>query len=139
MTTILPTLELKYNKETTSNSTNTNIINNNIIIKPSSDETFKNVEEIPKIELPDPSSVTIKKSDAPQNISEFKEVFIAVLISYFKNNVVLLNNLIELSDKIITKIDDLRLLISLLLSIPKADVQVVTIKGFCGSVYKKIL
>jgi hypothetical protein len=130
MTTILPTLELKYNKETTSSSANTNTINNNIIIKPSLNETFKNLEESniknieEAIELPEPTTLTIKKSDTPQNISAFKEVFIAVLISYFKNNVVLLNNLIELSDKIITKIDDLRLLIALLLSIPKADVQV---------------
>jgi hypothetical protein len=58
----------------------------------------------------------------------------AVLISYFKNNVVLLNNLIEISDKIITKIDDLPLLIALLLSISKSDVQVeveeITMKGF---------
>jgi hypothetical protein len=55
---------------------------------------------------------------------------------------VLLSNLIELSDKIITKIDDLRLLIALLLSIPKADIQVevkeITMKGFCGTVCKKI-
>jgi hypothetical protein len=55
---------------------------------------------------------------------------------------VLLNNLIELSDKIITKIDDIRLLISLLLSIPKTDVQIevkeITMKGFCGTVCKKI-
>jgi hypothetical protein len=138
MTTILPTLELKYNKETTSSSTNT--INNNIIIKPSLDETIKNIEK--SIELPDPTTLTIKKSDTPHNISEFKEAFITVLISYFKNNVVLLNNLIELSDKIIAKIDDLRLLIALLLSIPKADVQVeieeITMKGFCGTICKKI-
>jgi hypothetical protein len=64
------------------------------------------------------------------------------LISYFKNNVVLLNNLNELSDKIITKIDDLRLLIASLLSIQKADVQIeveeITMKGFCGTVCKKI-
>jgi hypothetical protein len=63
-------------------------------------------------------------------------------MSYFKNNVELLNNLIELSDKIITKIDDLRLLIALLLSITKADVQVdveeITMKGFCGTVCRKI-
>jgi hypothetical protein len=52
MTTILPTLELKYNKETTSNSSNTNIINNNIIIKPSSEN---NNIEIPDIELPEPA------------------------------------------------------------------------------------
>jgi hypothetical protein len=117
MTTILPTLELKYNKETTSSSTNTNTINNNIIIKPTGD----NIIDCPS-EIPPEISTIVKKSDTPQNISEFKEALIAVLMSYFKNNVVLPNNLIELSDKIITKIDDLRLLISLLLSIPKADV-----------------
>jgi hypothetical protein len=103
MTTILPTLELKYNKETTSSSTNTNTINNNIIIKPSLDETFKNLEDCP-IEIPPEisTSAIVKKSDMPQNINEFKEALIAVLMPYFKNNVVLLNNLIELSDKIIT-------------------------------------
>jgi hypothetical protein len=118
MSTTLPTLELKYNKKTTSNSTNTNTINNNII-KPSSENT--NIE-VPNIELHESTTLSVKKSDTPPNINEFKEVLIAVLISYFKNNVVLLNNLIELSDKIITKIDDLRLLIDLLLSIPKTDV-----------------
>jgi hypothetical protein len=114
--------------------------NNSIIIKP----TSKNITDCP-IEIPPEISTNtiVKKSDTPQNITEFKEVFFTVLISYFKNNVVLLNNLIELSDKIITKIDDLRLLISLLLSIPKADVQVevekITMKGFCGTICKKIL
>jgi hypothetical protein len=136
MTTILPTLELKYNKETTSNSTNTNTINNNIIIKPTTDT------EVPNIELPSPTTLAVKEPDTPENISEFKEAFIAVLISYFKNNVVLLNNLIELSDKIITKIDDLRLLLSLLISVPISDVQVeveeITIKGCCGTICKQI-
>jgi hypothetical protein len=110
MTTILPILELKYNKETTSSSTNTNTINN-IIIKPTSDNIMDCPVEIPKEISANTNSwaesAIIKKSDTPQNISEFKEALIAVLISYFKNNVVLLNNLIELSDKIITKIDDL--------------------------------
>jgi hypothetical protein len=119
MTTILQKLEMKYNKETTSSSTNTNT--NNIIIKPTSENIINCPIKIP----PEVSTNTIvKKSNTPQNISEFKKALIAVLKSYFKNNVVLLNNLIELSDKIITKIDDLRLLIALLLSIPKADVQV---------------
>jgi hypothetical protein len=96
------------------------------------------------IEIPPEISTNtiVKKSNTPQNISEFKEALIAVLISYFKNNIVLLNNLIELSDKIITKTDNLRLLIALLLSIPKAVVQVeveeITMKGFCGTVCKKI-
>jgi hypothetical protein len=58
------------------------------------------------IEIPPEIStnITVENSDTLQNISEFKEALIAVLISYFKNNVVLLNNLIELFDKIITKI-----------------------------------
>jgi hypothetical protein len=81
MTNILPTLKLKYNKETTSSSTNTNTINNNIIIKPTSENT--NIE-VPDIELPEPTSLSVKKSDTPPNISEFKETLIAVLISYFK-------------------------------------------------------
>jgi hypothetical protein len=40
------------------------------------------------IEIPPEISTNtiVKKSDTPQNISEFKEAFIAVLISYFKNN-----------------------------------------------------
>jgi hypothetical protein len=63
---------------------------------------------------------------------------IAILISYFKNNAVLLNSLIELSDKIGTKIDDVRLPKSLLLSIPKADIVVeveeINMKGFCGTI-----
>jgi hypothetical protein len=129
MTTILPTLELKYNKETTSNSSNTNT-NNNIIIKPTSENIMDCPTEIP----PETSTNSIiKKSDTSENISEFKEAFIAVLISYFKNNVILLNNLIELSFKIITKIDDLRLLISLLISFPISDVAIeveeITLKG----------
>jgi hypothetical protein len=85
MTTILPILELKYNKETTSSSTITNTINNNIIVKP----TFDNlISEIPSENIVTDSSV--KKSHTPQNISEFKEALIVDLISYFKNNVVLI-------------------------------------------------
>jgi hypothetical protein len=137
LTTILPTLELKYNKETTSSSTNTNTISNDIIIKPTSDNITDQIEKIPE----NISANTIVKKSDTQNISEFKEALVAILISYLKNNVVLLNNLIELSDKIITKRDYLRLLLSLLLSIPKADVQIeveeITMKGFCGTVCKK--
>jgi hypothetical protein len=75
MTTILPTLELKYNKET-SNSSNINTNNNNIIIKPTSENI-----EVPDIEFPEPISLSVKKSDILPNISEFKEALITVLIS----------------------------------------------------------
>jgi hypothetical protein len=81
MTTILPTLKLKYNKKTTSNSTNTNTINNNIIIIPNSDT---NITDAGIEMIPENISNSVKKSDTPQNISEFKETLIVVLISYLK-------------------------------------------------------
>jgi hypothetical protein len=63
-----------------------------------------------------------------------------ILIGYFKNNIILLNNLVELSDKIVAKLSDLSLLISLLLdiSIDKVNVQVEEIKttNCCGKVCK---
>jgi hypothetical protein len=66
---------------------------------------------------------------------------IAVVISYFKNNVVLLNNLIELSSKTVMKMDDLCLLLSLLISVPICDVQIevekTTLKECCGTICKQ--
>jgi hypothetical protein len=58
----------------------------------------------------------------PKNINRFKETFINILISYFKNNIILLNNLVELSDKIVMKKEDLTLLISILLERPKENI-----------------
>jgi hypothetical protein len=39
------------------------------------------------------TNIIVKKSNTPQNVSEFKEALIPILISYFKYNVVMLNNL----------------------------------------------
>jgi hypothetical protein len=76
MTTIFPTLELKYNKETTFSFININKINNNIIIKPISENIADCPTEIP----PEISANTIiKKSDTPENISEFKKAFISII------------------------------------------------------------
>jgi hypothetical protein len=54
----------------------------------------------------------------------------------------LINNLVELSDKIITRIDDLQLLISLLLDIPLSDVTIeteeLTVKNCCGEICKQL-
>jgi hypothetical protein len=47
-----------------------------------------------------------------------------ILISYFKNNIVLLNNLVEISEKIIMKKEDLELLISTLIERPREKVSV---------------
>jgi hypothetical protein len=116
----LPSLELKYNKvsEKQLTSTNTNTINNNIILG-------SVPEKEPSITSQDLSvKDTVTRVESPNNIKQFKEALISILISYFKNNVILLNNLVELSDKIITKIEDLRLLISLLIEESPAAVNI---------------
>jgi hypothetical protein len=86
--------------------------------------------------------------ETTDNITHFKETLITILISYFKNNVILLNNLVELSDKIITKIDNLRLLIWILIEEPISavyiDVEEINPKNCCNEIcnllprYKKI-
>jgi hypothetical protein len=60
----------------------------------------------------------LEKQD-PSVINQFKETFMNILISYFKNNIMLLNNLVEISEKIIMKKEDLKLLISILLERPR--------------------
>jgi hypothetical protein len=60
----------------------------------------------------------------PSVINQFKEVLMNILISYFKNNIVLLNNLVEISEKIIMKKKDLELLISILIERPREKIQV---------------
>jgi hypothetical protein len=98
----------------------------------------------PKIvELQKSSSLTnIERSETPLNVKQFKETFLSILISYFKNNIVLLNNLVELSDKIITKVSDLTLLISLLLNISqnKIDILVeeISSSGCCGKICRQL-
>jgi hypothetical protein len=67
---------------------------------------------------------------------------LTVLISYFKNNIVLLNNLVELSGNIITKLSDLILLISLLLEISSDKITVeleeITSNNCCGKFCKHL-
>jgi hypothetical protein len=54
----------------------------------------------------------------------------------------LLNNLVELSDKIITKIDDLKLLIGLLLEVSPSNIEItvkeLTFSGCCGKICKSL-
>jgi hypothetical protein len=80
--------------------------------------------------------------ESPDNITHFKETLMSILISYFKNNVILLNNLVELSDKIITKIEDLRLLISILIEEPMSavyiDVEEIIPKNCCNEICKQL-
>jgi Ser-tRNA(Ala) deacylase AlaX len=131
----LPSLELKYNKTTDKqiSNNNTNTINNNIVLGTSLPASLT--------EIPSDSS-SVSRSESPNNIKQFKEALISILISYFKNNVVLLNNMVELSDKIITKVDDLKLLISLLIEDSPAavniEVEEIEIKNCCGTICKNL-
>jgi hypothetical protein len=144
----LPSIEFKYTKSTekslssNNSNTNTNTINNNIILS-SSDRT-KSTSPLPPHNsrqatpisnpialnpIPTEQSTTSEPSSprnnqTPDKVKVFKETFMKILISYFKNNIILLNNLVELSEKIITKIDDLQLLIAILLDIDKSNVLI---------------
>jgi hypothetical protein len=118
----LPSLELKYVKSTdqnmTNTNTNTNTINNNILIN-----TDKNVKS-DQVLTKSASSPASPRIATPNNVKIFKETFMNILIGYFKNNIILLNNLVELSEKIIMKVDDLQLLISILLEIDRSKVMI---------------
>jgi hypothetical protein len=135
----LPSLELKYNKvsEKQITSSNTNTINNNIVL--SSSLPITNTEN--SLE-PSTTNTTVTRAVSPDNIKQFKEALISILISYFKNNVILLNNLVELSEKIITKIEDLRLLIPLLIeespTVVNIEVEEIEIKNCCGVICKNL-
>jgi hypothetical protein len=113
-----PNLELKHSKTSELKNENNNTINNNIILSQATKMMSPVLKDLSEI-IPDSP-----RSASPNNIKEFNEALMAILISYFRNNVVLLNNIVEFSDKIITKIDDLQLLISLLLDVPLVDVAV---------------
>jgi hypothetical protein len=128
--TILPSLEFKYHKESlkTTSNTNNNTINNNIVINESRKEKEINVAKSP----------VLMRSESPLNIKLFKGALLEILISYFKNNIVLINNLVELSDDIIMKVDDLTLLISLLLEIDKQNVEVLAEEIKTGNCCGKI-
>jgi hypothetical protein len=120
----LPDLSLKLEKKTSSSNENKNEnknnINNTIIIN--------NVDEKLKI-TPNPTdpvysdeedqqeSLKLKSlCSTPEPIKLFKEHLLHILINYFSENLPLINNLIELSSKIILKEKDLKKLLSLLIT-----------------------
>jgi hypothetical protein len=141
----LPNLELKYTKTTEKHDANTltsslsNTNTNNIIINPASETSVQIQQSLPKSSSTNQLALT--RSDSPLNVKQFKETLMAILISYFKNNIILLNNLVELSDKIITKLSDLTLLISILLDMTQdkiqIDVEEISTTG-CGKICKHL-
>jgi hypothetical protein len=113
----LPSLSLKINKELENENKNENInnINNTIIInKDTKDSTTELKEVLPEI---------IEKSQTPEIIKIFKEYQLLTLIDYFKNDLILLNNLLEISIHIIFKEEDTIKLVSILVSRIKIDYE----------------
>jgi hypothetical protein len=59
------------------------------------------------------------------NINLFKETLLSILILYFGKNLVLLNNVVELSDGIVTNLDDLTTLVAFITNQPKEQVRII--------------
>jgi hypothetical protein len=125
----LPDLSLKLEKKTTSSNENKNEnknnINNTIIINNTEDKT----KTIPSL----PESIYLNNDDedddnndenarikslcfTPEPIKLFKDHLLHILINYFSNDLCLINNLLELSRKIILKEKDLKKLLALLIT-----------------------
>jgi hypothetical protein len=58
----------------------------------------------------------IEKSQTPEIIKIFKEYLLLTLIEYFKNDLILFNNLLEISKYIVLKEEDIIKLISILVT-----------------------
>jgi hypothetical protein len=62
--------------------------------------------------------------DTVNNLEVFKDKLLRILISYFGKNMVLLNNVVELSDGIVMSIDDLTTLVAIITDQPKEEVKI---------------
>jgi hypothetical protein len=102
----LPNLTLKSKKEFKNENKNEN--NNNltqtVIINPISSQ----------IESEDKKKEITPQLSIPEPISTFKDYFLNVLIEYFKDEYVLVNNIVEFSKKIVMREAHLRKLIAIL-------------------------
>jgi hypothetical protein len=115
MSTFLPDLTLKYSKRL--NNENKNENNNNIsqtqTVIINKGEPFNVIkEETDPLKIKD----LVEKIRTPENITQFKETFLEILINYFTDEYVLLQNIIEFSKKIVMKEADLKKLIAILVT-----------------------
>jgi hypothetical protein len=112
MTTVLPNLSLNLNKEfkNENKSENINNISNTIIInkKPVAIVTTSSTNSLDPI-MP----ISIEKSNTPEIIKVFKEYLLKTILDYFKNELILLNNILEVSKHIVFREEDLIKLISI--------------------------
>jgi hypothetical protein len=151
-----PNLSLKYKKEESTNTSNTstntntnsNTINNVINL---TGENKRDEIIIPKdfstpafeiLKSPKENSLEVLKSQiSPENVKKFKDLFIGFTIEYFKSEIILLNNVLEISSKIVMKAKDLKTLIAVLLEVDESKVNIETedvIKNSCCGKCSKI-
>ena len=141
------TLENKGTNMSSNTNNNTNTINNNIILEPKA----LNGGSVVALESKIPQTNTKIKPSAsmeslavksPDNVRRFKDQFTAYLIEYFKNDLILLNNLLEISSKIVFKVDDLKTLIGILLEIETVKIEIeyedMIKSGCCGKICKRV-
>jgi hypothetical protein len=120
----IPNLSLNLEKKTTTqnDNKNENKINNTIIINNIDDKRSLSpnpttLNPIYSNENEELNNIKSKElCSTPEPIKLFKEYLLHILINYFSENFILLNNLLELSKKIILKEKDLRKLIALLIA-----------------------
>jgi hypothetical protein len=146
-----PNLSLKYKKEESTNTSNTstntntnsNTINNVINLR---DEIITSKDfstpAVESIKSPKENSLEILKSQiSGENVKKFKDLFIGFMIEYFKSEIILLNNVLEISSKIVMKAKDLKMLIAVLLEVDESKVNIETedvIKSSCCGKCSKI-
>jgi Golgi nucleoside diphosphatase len=133
----LPEISLRYQKDkktqltNSSTNTQTNTINNNVFVTTPSaekapspalqlsaeEENVNNTQTLTR-------NLSLEKIKTPENVRNFKDVFTSILISYFKNDMILINNLLEISSKIVFKIDDLKQILATLLETDVTKINV---------------
>jgi hypothetical protein len=78
----------------------------------------------------------------PDNVKNFKDLFTRTLIGYFKNDIFLINNLLEISDKIVFKLDDLKQILAALIEVDVSKINIEYEDMFksscCGGALKRV-
>jgi hypothetical protein len=104
MTTVLPNLSLNLNKEFKSENKNENINSISTTLTTSTNS------------LNPIKPISIDKSNTAEIIKVFKEYLLKTILNYFKNELILLNNILEVSKHIVFREEDLIKLISILVT-----------------------
>jgi hypothetical protein len=133
MTMSLPNLSLNLNKEFKNKNKNENInnISNMIIInkEPAASLSTGSTNSLEPIK-----PLSIEKSNTPEIIKVFKEYLLKTILDYFKNELILLNNILEVSKHIVFREEDLIKLISILVT--DCDISRIRIDHELPDLYK---